>query len=93
MLSVEYRVSPEHRFPIPLKDCCVALDWIEFKSGKLHIETKRIGVMGESAVGNLAANLAVLARDRNLSPPIAKQLLIYPMLDDRTQIAVTEGHV
>ncbi|KAE8382408.1 Alpha/Beta hydrolase protein [Aspergillus bertholletiae] len=92
MLSVEYRLSPEHRFPIPLEDCWAALTWVHSQAESLHIDPRRIGVMGESAGGGLAANLAMLARDRNLSPPLAKQLLIYPMLDDRTSTDATEGH-
>ncbi|GAQ12309.1 carboxylesterase NlhH [Aspergillus lentulus] len=91
MLSVEYRLAPEHPFPTPLEDCWAALTWVYSNAEHLNIDTKRIGVMGESAGGGLAANLALLARDRVLSPPLAKQILIYPMLDDRTATDNTNG--
>ncbi|KAL6230267.1 hypothetical protein BDW75DRAFT_244979 [Aspergillus navahoensis] len=91
MLSVEYRLAPEHPFPTPLEDCWAALTWVVSNAERLNVDSKRIGVMGESAGGGLAANLALLARDRALSPPLAKQILIYPMLDDRTATDSTNG--
>ncbi|KAL4866594.1 hypothetical protein BDV12DRAFT_187344 [Aspergillus spectabilis] len=91
MLSVEYRLAPEHPFPTPLEDSWTALVWVVSNAERLNIDTERIGVMGESAGGGLAANLALLARDRALSPPLAKQILIYPMLDDRTTTDSTNG--
>ncbi|KAH8697519.1 esterase/lipase [Talaromyces proteolyticus] len=91
MLSIEYRLAPENPFPIPLDDCWTALTWIHSHAESLNIDPNRIAVMGESAGGGLAANLVLRARDRSLSPPLAKQFLIYPMLDDRTQLDTTEG--
>lgn len=91
MLSVEYRLAPEHPFPTPLEDCWAALVWVVSNAERLNIDKKRIAVMGESAGGGLAANLTLLARDRELTPPLAKQILIYPMLDDRTATDNTNG--
>jgi acetyl esterase/lipase len=92
MLSIDYRLAPENRFPVPLEDCWSALIWINYQASILDIDPHRIAIMGESAGGGLAANLTLLARDRALSPPLAKQILIYPMLDDRTQADITDGH-
>ncbi|KAL3465658.1 Alpha/Beta hydrolase protein [Aspergillus heterothallicus] len=91
MLSVEYRLAPENPFPIPLNDCWAALQWVATNATALGIDPARIAIMGESAGGGLAANVALLARDRGLNPPLAKQILIYPMLDDRTNTDTTEG--
>ncbi|KAL2802335.1 Alpha/Beta hydrolase protein [Aspergillus granulosus] len=91
MLSIEYRLAPENPFPIPLEDCWSALQWIISNGSALNIDPARIAIMGESAGGGLAANLTLLARDRGLSPPLAKQILIYPMLDDRTNSDTTDG--
>jgi acetyl esterase/lipase len=88
MFSVEYRLAPECPYPGPLEDCWTALKYLYTNSSALHIDPARIAVMGESAGGGLAAGLTILARNRSLSPPLAKQILIYPMLDDRT----TEDH-
>ncbi|KAF5266760.1 hypothetical protein FOXYS1_2372 [Fusarium oxysporum] len=91
MLSVDYRLAPEHLFPIPLEDCWSALLHVQKNASALGLDPTRIAIMGESAGGGLAAALAILARDRQLSPPLAKQILIYPMLDDRTEKDTTGG--
>ncbi|BCR91441.1 alpha/beta hydrolase [Aspergillus chevalieri] len=85
ILSIDYRLAPENIFPKPLDDCWTALTWIHGHAHELSIDNSRIAVMGESAGGSLAAGLTLLARDRGLSPPLAKQILVYPMLDDRTR--------
>lgn len=85
MFTIEYRLAPEYPYPVPLEDCWTALQWIHSQAETLSIDPSRIAVMGESAGGGLAAALTLLARDRKLSPPLAKQILIYPMLDDRTR--------
>ncbi|KAL1897465.1 hypothetical protein Sste5346_004203 [Sporothrix stenoceras] len=89
--SVEYRWAPENPYPAPLEDCWTALKYLHDQAGTLSIDITRIAVMGESAGGGLAAGLVLLARDRLLSPPLAKQILIYPMLDDRTTIDKSKG--
>lgn len=84
ILSIDYRLAPENPYPVPLDDCWAGLQWVYSNAEQLSINPARIAVMGESAGGGLAAALTLLARDRALSPPLAKQILIYPMLDDRT---------
>jgi acetyl esterase/lipase len=83
MLVVDYRIAPEHPHPTPVEDCYAALRWLADNAATLGVDPARIGVMGDSAGGGLAAGVSLLARDRG-GPPIAQQLLIYPMLDDRT---------
>jgi acetyl esterase/lipase len=81
--SVDYRLAPEHPFPAPLEDCYAALRWIFAQAGALGVLPERIAIGGASAGGGLTAALAQLARDRKEIRP-AFQLLVYPMLDDRT---------
>lgn len=83
MLSVEYRRAPEHPFPTPLEDAYSALRWLHAHAAELGVDRDRIGVMGDSAGGGMAAGLTILARERG-GPKIARQILIMPMLDDRT---------
>ena len=83
MLSVQYRLAPEHPHPVPVEDAYAGLTWLAGRAGQLGIDPGRIAVMGDSAGGGLAAGVAILSRDRQ-GPAIAHQLLIYPMLDDRT---------
>lgn len=85
IVSVDYRLAPETRFPGPVQDCFAALCWMQASAGRLGIDAARIGIIGESAGGGLAAALALMARDRG-GPAIAFQHLIFPMLDDRTCI-------
>jgi len=83
ILLVDYRVAPEHPHPTPIEDCYAALCWLADHSAELGVDPNRIGLMGESAGGGLAAGVALMARDR-CGPAVAQQLLIYAMLDDRT---------
>jgi acetyl esterase/lipase len=83
VVSVEYRLAPETRFPGSLEDNYAALRWLYTNADALGVDRKRIAVGGESAGGGHAAALAIAARDRK-EIPIVFQLLIYPMLDDRT---------
>ncbi|KAF5025395.1 hypothetical protein F66182_2497 [Fusarium sp. NRRL 66182] len=82
--SVDYRLAPENPYPAPLEDCWAALLHVQSQAAKLNVDPKRIAIFGESAGGGLAAGLALLSRDRGFSPPVAKQILLYPMIDDRT---------
>lgn len=83
MLVVDYRVAPEVRHPVPVEDGYAALRWLVEHAAGLAVDPARVAVMGDSAGGGLAAGVCLLARDRG-GPAIAQQLLIYPMLDDRT---------
>jgi acetyl esterase/lipase len=82
VVSVEYRLAPEHPFPAPVEDCYAALKWMAGHAAELGIDAGRIAVGGGSAGGGLAAGLVLLARDRG-EVPIAFQLLLYPMIDNR----------
>jgi acetyl esterase/lipase len=83
-VAVEYRLSPETPYPGPLEDCYAGLKWVHEHADELGIDPERTGITGASAGGGLAAALAILARDRG-ELPVAFQLLIYPMLDDRQE--------
>ncbi|MBA3942476.1 MAG: arylesterase [Sphingopyxis sp.] len=83
VVSVEYRLAPEHPFPAPQQDCHSALAWLAGQAETIGFDARRIVVAGESAGGGLAAALAIMARDLG-GPAIAGQLLTYPMLDHRT---------
>lgn len=83
VVSVEYRLAPEHDWRASLSDNYSALCWVHGHAADLGVDPNRIAVMGESAGGGHAALLAIEARDRGIVP-IVLQVLVYPMLDDRT---------
>lgn len=83
IVTVDYRLAPETAFPGAVEDCYAALSWVFGNAPALGVDAARIGVMGESAGGGLAASLALLTRDRG-EHSLAFQHLIYPMIDDRT---------
>jgi acetyl esterase/lipase len=78
--AVDYRLAPEFPYPIPLEDCYAALTWL---AALPAVDPARLAIGGASAGGGLAAALALLARDRG-DVDLAAQLLVYPMLDDRS---------
>jgi acetyl esterase len=79
VVSVEYRLAPEHRFPVPLHDCLDAADWVVAQADELGVDPAKLVVGGDSAGGNLAAALAVVFRDEGRV--LAGQLLVYPFID------------
>ncbi|MDE2412733.1 MAG: alpha/beta hydrolase [Sphingomonadales bacterium] len=81
--SIDYRLAPEHPFPLPQRDCLAGLNWLFDTAPALGIDPQRIGIIGESAGGGLAAAVAQMARDLG-GPKLAAQFLTYPMLDHRT---------
>ncbi|MBL8550599.1 MAG: alpha/beta hydrolase [Hyphomonadaceae bacterium] len=83
IVNVDYRLSPETPFPGPMEDNYAALKWLHRNAEALGVDRTKVAVMGESAGGGHAAILAIAARDRG-EAPVAYQVLIYPMLDDRT---------
>ena len=78
----EYRLAPESAHPKPTEDCYAALEWVSQHAKDFNIDPARITIMGDSAGGGLAAGVTIMARDKGLSPPLAKQMLIAAMLDD-----------
>jgi acetyl esterase/lipase len=83
VVAVDYRLAPEHPHPAPLEDAYLGLQWLAENADLMGVDPSRIACAGDSGGGGIAAGLALLARDRG-GPPLAGQILIYPMLDDRT---------
>jgi acetyl esterase/lipase len=84
VVSVEYRLAPEHPHPAPVEDCYAGLAWTADHAAELGIDAQRLLVGGASAGGGLAAAVALMARDRG-GPALIGQVLACPMLDDRNQ--------
>jgi len=89
VVSVEYRLAPDAPFPGSLNDNYAALKWLHDHADELGVDRARIAVMGESSGGGHAAMLAIAARDRG-EIPIKEEILVYPMLDDRTGSAAIQ---
>ena len=79
VVSVDYRLAPEHPFPAATDDAWAVLRWIRDNAGRLNVDADRLAVGGDSAGGNLAAVTAIRARDEGLS--LVHQLLVYPAVD------------
>ncbi len=90
VVSVDYRLAPEHPFPAALDDGYMALQWVKSQATQLGADATRIAIGGESGGGGLAAALVQRVCDRKEIPPVF-QLLVYPMLDDRTAALVNRN--
>ncbi len=80
VVAVDHRLAPEHPYPTPLEDCYAALEWL---TRQPWVDPARVAIGGASAGGGFTAALTLLARDRG-EIPVAFQMMVYPMLDDRT---------
>jgi len=78
--SVAHRLAPEHRFPVPVRDCVAALEWFAARAGTLGVDGSRLSVGGDSSGANLAAATALVARDEG-GPALVAQVLEIPALD------------
>jgi acetyl esterase len=96
VVSVDYRLAPEHKFPAAVDDAVAATRWVAREAARLGIDARRIAVGGDSAGGNLAAVVALAARDEG-GPPLAMQTLIYPATDmaadTASHLRYAEGHL
>jgi acetyl esterase/lipase len=84
VVSVEYRLAPEHPHPAPVEDCYAGLVWVAKQAADLGIDENRLAIYGASAGGGLTLGTALLAHDRG-GPALAFMMPIYPMLDDRNE--------
>jgi len=80
VIAVDYRRAPEFKFPAAVEDCFAALKWVEENASELSIDPNSIAVGGDSAGGNLAAVMCLLAKENKNTPHVAFQLLFYPSL-------------
>jgi acetyl esterase len=96
VVAVHYRLAPEHKFPAAVEDCVAATLWLEKNGDELGLDVSRLAVGGDSAGGNLAAVVSLIARDRG-APRLCAQLLLYPALDFGMKQAshqrFAEGHL
>jgi len=95
VVSVDYRLAPEHKFPAAAEDCYAATKWVAANAASFGGDPSRLGVGGDSAGGNLAAVVSLMARDRG-GPEIKFQLLIYPVtnaaFDEPSYVENAEGY-
>ncbi|NOP96978.1 MULTISPECIES: alpha/beta hydrolase [Mycolicibacterium] len=91
VVSVDYRLAPEHPYPAAVEDAWAATEWAAAHAGELSGDPSRLVVAGDSAGGNLAAVIAMTARDKG-GPAIAFQLLIYPVVDQRRKSSLSSPH-
>lgn len=91
LLSIGYRLAPEHPYPTAVEDCFAATRWASDNAKRLGLDGARLAVAGDSAGGNLAAAVTLMARDRG-GPEIAHQLLIYPVTEHDFTTASYQAH-
>jgi acetyl esterase len=96
VVAVDYRLAPEHKFPAAVDDAWEATRWVVANAGRLGVDTRRVAVGGDSAGGNLAAVVALMARDAG-APSLAFQVLLYPVTEVGTETgsyrAFAEGYM
>ena len=96
VVAVDYRLAPEHKFPAAVEDCVAATEWVAANGAALGVDAARLAVGGDSAGGNLAAVVSLVARDRG-APRLRAQLLLYPAVDFAMSHAshqrFAEGHL
>ncbi|MDH6573722.1 acetyl esterase [Streptomyces sp. SAI-117] len=96
VIDVDYRMAPEHKFPIPVEDCYTALTWVASHADQLGVDPARLAVGGGSAGGNLTAAVALMSRDRG-GPALSAQVLNIPVTDSSCNTAsmhlFAEGYV
>jgi acetyl esterase/lipase len=91
IFAVDYRLSPEHPAPAAVEDCYAVVAHVSARGRHLYrVDPARIALYGDSAGGLFSASVCLAARARRLDPPIAKQILIYPALDDRTALRAAD---
>jgi len=86
VVSVDYRLAPEHKFPAALEDCYAATAWVAENAASIGADARRVAIGGDSAGGNLTACVALKARDLG-APRLVHQLLVYPVTDARFDTA------
>jgi acetyl esterase len=86
VVSVEYRLAPETKFPGPAEDCYAVAQWVAANGTRLNVDASRMAIAGASAGGNLAAAVALMARDRG-GPALVHQTLVYPVTDGKMATA------
>jgi acetyl esterase len=89
--SVDYRLAPEHKYPVAAEDAFTATCWIAQQGGQLGVDTRRLAVGGDSAGGNLAAAVTLMSRDRG-GPELALQILVYPVTDHQDDTPSYRDH-
>lgn len=94
--SVDYRLAPEHKYPVAAEDAYAATQWVAREAGRLGVDGRRLAVGGDSAGGNLAAAVCLMSRDRS-GPTLALQVLAYPVthynLDTRSYRDYADGYL
>ncbi|KAK9771129.1 putative Triacylglycerol lipase [Seiridium cardinale] len=86
IFGVDYRLAPENPAPAAVEDTYAVIQWLQAHAEELNIDPARIGLWGVSAGGGIAAGATLFARDKGLTHPLARLVLIYPMLDDRSTV-------
>ena len=96
VVAIAYRLAPEHKFPAALLDAYAALRWLAEHAAELGVDPRRIAISGDSAGGNLAAAVSLMARDRG-GPALAFQVLVYPVaqhaFDSPSYLEYADGHL